>query len=50
MTPLHPRSQDAQQAKGTVGQIAQAFRIDSPIQADVQKLLMEPDHQCRAAA
>jgi len=32
----------AQQARGTVGQLAQAFRIDSPIQQTMQTLLTEP--------
>lgn len=32
----------ATQAKGTVNQMAQAFRIDSPIQQMVQKLLTDP--------
>ena len=34
--------QVARQAEGTVRQMAQSFRIDSPIQAIVQKLLMDP--------
>ena len=32
----------AAQAKGTVGQMAQAFRIDSPIQQTMQTLLTDP--------
>jgi len=32
----------AQQARSTVGQLAQAFRIDSPIQQTLQTLLTEP--------
>ena len=34
--------QVAKQAEATVGQIAQGFRIDSPVQALVQKVLMDP--------
>lgn len=34
--------QIAQQARGTVGQIAQGFHIDSPIQQTLQTLLTEP--------